>query len=720
MTWKEAYTYDAAARPSSIATTITEGAAVTLNSAMSYDANGRPDTHTYPDGLVVRTLYGPYGQSGGQADGSAGTIWYEITAMDAWNKITAESFMDGTVGTFADYQSSGQQHTASWTLNGTTVDSLTYAYDSLGNLVSQYRVAGNQSNTETYVYDQLQRLTNASRTGGSVSYAYSASGNLTSKSDFGSYSYAGANSHNGNCGPHATYAAGGFTYACDANGNVYGGSTLSIAYDADNHPRTVVRANSGNAVSTFGVKTNLIGYANGNQVTWAYDTNGQRDYESTTRGIRYFAPGGYEQVGAQGIHELGPIVVTRTNGVDTITTELRDRLGSTIDTIDGGVANANNTRTYDAFGAVREGNMANRAGGTLNLNDTIHGFTQHEHADDVRLIHMGGRIYDYSLGRFLSVDPIIGNPLSSQSLNPYSYVGNNPLSGTDPTGYMQCTGSHVEHDSCEGPTFTSIHVGSPSVSERNDAIAAHLSAQADRVATTVESSGSNGATPGQSANSVKTADAANAGNPTTDPSSRLQGNAANGGYNGAPNSNIRPSTFDSKSYEGHPGDDQYEHADNDEERKGFASANTTTIAKAIGDLTKYFPQLRPYLQLSDTPYYNSDGSWHWNGKSIDVNAMALIGEIRLTSEGAAALAAHEALHGWVFSVDPNYTRHAWMGAFKTGFSSPWGGAPHQWIQNLGERIGSWTTAEDRVKLLVARPEISSANYYHCIEGGSCR
>jgi len=31
------------------------------------------------------------------------------------------------------------------------------------------------------------------------------------------------------------------------------------------------------------------------------------------------------------------------------------------------------------------------------------------------------------------LDPLIGNPANSQSLNPYSYVGNNPLSGVDPT-----------------------------------------------------------------------------------------------------------------------------------------------------------------------------------------------------------------------------------------------------------------------------------------------
>jgi hypothetical protein len=36
------------------------------------------------------------------------------------------------------------------------------------------------------------------------------------------------------------------------------------------------------------------------------------------------------------------------------------------------------------------------------------------------------------------VDPIIQFPANSQSLNPYSYLMNNPLSGIDPTGYVGC------------------------------------------------------------------------------------------------------------------------------------------------------------------------------------------------------------------------------------------------------------------------------------------
>ncbi|WKZ13596.1 MAG: RHS repeat-associated core domain-containing protein [Gammaproteobacteria bacterium] len=59
----------------------------------------------------------------------------------------------------------------------------------------------------------------------------------------------------------------------------------------------------------------------------------------------------------------------------------------------------------------------------------------HEHLDNLSLVHMNGRVYDPKLGRFLSADPLLGDPGNPQSLNPYSYVGNKPLSLTDPTGF---------------------------------------------------------------------------------------------------------------------------------------------------------------------------------------------------------------------------------------------------------------------------------------------
>jgi RHS repeat-associated protein len=60
-------------------------------------------------------------------------------------------------------------------------------------------------------------------------------------------------------------------------------------------------------------------------------------------------------------------------------------------------------------------------GGEYATATTTRGFSAHEHLDAHGLIHMNGRAYDPALGRFLSVDPLIQNPLSSQSLNAYSY-----------------------------------------------------------------------------------------------------------------------------------------------------------------------------------------------------------------------------------------------------------------------------------------------------------
>jgi len=52
-------------------------------------------------------------------------------------------------------------------------------------------------------------------------------------------------------------------------------------------------------------------------------------------------------------------------------------------------------------------------------------------------MYYGARYYDWVLGRFISADTIVPNQFNPQSLNRYSYVLNNPLKYTDPTGHMQ-------------------------------------------------------------------------------------------------------------------------------------------------------------------------------------------------------------------------------------------------------------------------------------------
>jgi len=47
---------------------------------------------------------------------------------------------------------------------------------------------------------------------------------------------------------------------------------------------------------------------------------------------------------------------------------------------------------------------------------------------------MHARYYNPNMGRFLSVDPVLGDPPRPQSWNRYAYVRDNPIGSNDPTG----------------------------------------------------------------------------------------------------------------------------------------------------------------------------------------------------------------------------------------------------------------------------------------------
>ena len=111
----------------------------------------------------------------------------------------------------------------------------------------------------------------------------------------------------------------------------------------------------------------------------------------------------------------------------------RDHLDS-IDTITGETGAVIERLSYDPHGKRRLEDWS--AGDPVSPNaETPRGFTGHEHLDSVGLIHMNGRVYDPSLGRFLSADPFVPAPDTTKGFNRYSYVFNNPLSYTDPSGF---------------------------------------------------------------------------------------------------------------------------------------------------------------------------------------------------------------------------------------------------------------------------------------------
>jgi RHS repeat-associated protein len=94
---------------------------------------------------------------------------------------------------------------------------------------------------------------------------------------------------------------------------------------------------------------------------------------------------------------------------------------------------------YDPWGKRRNVNGLSDVTDSLTGLTTDRGFTMHEHLDEMGVVHMNGRIYDPLIGRFMSADPFIQAPSMLQSYNRYSYVMNNPLNLTDPSGFSWWT-----------------------------------------------------------------------------------------------------------------------------------------------------------------------------------------------------------------------------------------------------------------------------------------
>src|SRR5690606_29909363 len=113
-----------------------------------------------------------------------------------------------------------------------------------------------------------------------------------------------------------------------------------------------------------------------------------------------------------------------------------DHLGSILTvTNNGGTIEAE--QSFDAWGRRRDVNswvlLAPTA--STGLPVWLHrGYTAHEHLEPFGLINMNGRMYDPVLGRMLSPDNFIPDPLFSQDYNRYTYARNNPLIYTDPDG----------------------------------------------------------------------------------------------------------------------------------------------------------------------------------------------------------------------------------------------------------------------------------------------
>nr|VFJ66174.1 MAG: RHS repeat-associated core domain-containing protein [Candidatus Kentron sp. DK] len=321
---------------------------------------------------------------------------------------------------------------------------LGYTYDLADNVTARFdRV---QDIQETFQYDRLDRLTASTVSGqigqtsyhNTLTYTYDAQGNMTHHSGVGAYLYGAGTS---GPGPHATTRAGEQEIQYDANGSMTQAGDRSIQWTSFNKPESFQRG--GKTISfAYGpdraryLKTGTTTEGNPQRTVYLgrlYEQETTNRDDGATVRHKHFV---YADGQLAAIH-----IKTEEAGIprpDETRYLHRDNLGS-IDTITDGRGNIVERMSYEAFGARRAGNWRSAddpLAGIILPAFTNRGFTGHEHVDEMGLIHMNGRVYDPGLGRFLSADPNIQSPYSSQSYNRYSYVLNNPLKYTDPSGFF--------------------------------------------------------------------------------------------------------------------------------------------------------------------------------------------------------------------------------------------------------------------------------------------
>lgn len=454
--FSESYIYDGLARLKEVNTSIThDDQNENFTVRQNYDSVGKPLNTTYPSGFIAKNAFNAAGYTSGVRDGSSNQLLHSFTSVSASFQVEQESFANGLSTTRTYNANTGNLDTIT---TGPSIQNLSYVWRSNGILRSRT----DAGKTENFTYDGLNRLKTADvpNTGRTLTTNYENLGNLVSKTsdvagdvDVTGYVYSA-----GNAGPHgvSSLSIDGITNALsyDNAGNV-------ITIDATSGLDRTFEYNSFNKPTYIRLGTQ----ASPEMQEWiAYGPDTTRYYRKSiytesgsniTKRIFYLAGGAYEKIiiddGANtDVFEKTSV----TNIVKHRTVQLqgglktsnfiyvhRDHLNS-VDVITNQTGNVVDGFGYDPFGKRR---LENWSGDitpaelyeiiTNTHLRTSRGFTDHEHMDKVGIIHMNGRIYEPTIGRFLSADPIVQVPTYSQSYNRYSYVFNSPLSFTDPSGF---------------------------------------------------------------------------------------------------------------------------------------------------------------------------------------------------------------------------------------------------------------------------------------------
>ena len=394
----------------------------TFTKSLEYDANGNVTKTTYNSGVAINDTYDHNGilTQTSMTYGGVTQSLFTATAMNSKGVYTSYNYGNGKSSLLTFDLVKGvptRYYTAG-------IQDLNLNFDAnTGNLLSRQEAI--KGLTETFTYDNLNRLTgSAVNSVQQFTMGYDASGsnslgNILSKSDIGNYRY---DAQKINAVRFITTNSGVPT----APPNVISVNTQAITYTPFLKAATI--AENGYLLTyTYGQDEQRIKSVltqNGTSVETKYYVG---EYErqikaGITREIQYVRAG----------NGLCAIIVVEA-GVATPYFVYTDHLGSLLTvTNKAGIVVAE--QNFDAWGRYRNPSNWTYNSVAASPDWLYRGFTGHEYLTQFALINMNGRMYDPVTCRMLSPDNFIQQPFNSQNYNRYSYVLNNPLKYSDPSG----------------------------------------------------------------------------------------------------------------------------------------------------------------------------------------------------------------------------------------------------------------------------------------------
>jgi len=443
-TYSEVYGYDSKTRLSTKQITIPGDTAYTYTK--TYNATtGLLDTLQYPVSTSAYQLKLQYGYQNGIlqqiSDVATGTHYWTANTINPRGQYAQETLGNTVVVNHAFDAVTGWVSSIQAGIGGgAALQNNSYLFDEVGNLTQ--RQDNNAGVTENVFLDNLYRLDHTVGDSGTVmSYdaigrisGWGAGGVLSNVNDYttpqpGCTYYANSQLH---AVRKDTNGANYNSYCYDANGNMSAANGCwgscysdSFSWTSYNQPSNI--SNSSNSSQFFYNADHqrykqIASYNGALETTFYVGGLLEKMINSSGTAYRHYIPVGNNTV-------VYTRLLSGTNSTYYLT---KDHLGSTAIITDS----MGNSLVKEKFAALGWNENTPAQQNTM-ASITRHEFTGHEGLDNLSLVNMNGRIYEPSGSMFLSPDPTIPVPGNTQSYNRYSYVSNNQLTFTDPTGFKQ-------------------------------------------------------------------------------------------------------------------------------------------------------------------------------------------------------------------------------------------------------------------------------------------